>query len=150
MDAGIITAAAAPWTNRATTSAPGLGARPHATEAATNSASPTPNARRAQPIGERPGGQQQRGKHQRVAVHDPLQPGHPAAKVAADSRQGDVDDHRVERDHEKPEQRGSERRVRVSNGHGVGPVGALDYVGRVIHNRTHGYASRASEMDTSR
>lgn len=47
IDAGIITAAAAPWTKRATTSAPSLGARPQAAEATTNTASPVVKARRA-------------------------------------------------------------------------------------------------------
>jgi hypothetical protein len=44
---GIITAAAAPCTNRAATSAPRPGARPQAAEAATNTESPAANARRA-------------------------------------------------------------------------------------------------------
>jgi DNA-binding MarR family transcriptional regulator len=47
IDAGIITAAAAPCPNRATMSAPRLGARPQAAEAATNTPSPAANARRA-------------------------------------------------------------------------------------------------------
>jgi hypothetical protein len=47
--AGIITAAAAPCTNLATTSVPGLGARPQAAEATTNTDSPAANARRAPP-----------------------------------------------------------------------------------------------------
>jgi hypothetical protein len=47
MEEGISTAAAAPWTNRAATSAPRLGARPQAAEAATNSDSPAAKARRA-------------------------------------------------------------------------------------------------------
>jgi hypothetical protein len=44
---GIITAAAAPCTNRAATSVPRLGARPQATEATANAPSPAANARRA-------------------------------------------------------------------------------------------------------
>ncbi len=47
IDDGIITAAAAPCTNRAAISAPRLGARPHAAEAATNTTRPAAKARRA-------------------------------------------------------------------------------------------------------
>jgi hypothetical protein len=44
---GISTAAAAPWTNRAATRAPSVGANPQAAEAAANTASPAAKARRA-------------------------------------------------------------------------------------------------------
>ena len=47
IEAGIITAAAVPCTNRAAISAPRLGARPQAAEAATNNPSPAANPRRA-------------------------------------------------------------------------------------------------------
>jgi hypothetical protein len=44
---GMITAAAAPCANRAATNAARLGARPQAVDAVTNTATPTPKARRA-------------------------------------------------------------------------------------------------------
>src|SRR6185437_9649816 len=47
IEAGIITAAAAPWKNRAATRAPSPGARPQAAEATTNTDRPAANARRA-------------------------------------------------------------------------------------------------------
>jgi hypothetical protein len=47
IDAGVIAAAAAPCTNRAATSRPRVGARPHATEASTNNTMPPPKARLA-------------------------------------------------------------------------------------------------------
>jgi hypothetical protein len=46
-DAGIMSAAAEPWTKRAPTSAPRLGARPHATDATTNRPIPAAKVRRA-------------------------------------------------------------------------------------------------------
>ena len=47
IDAGIITAAAEPWMNRATTSADRLGAIAQAADATTNSPIPAANTRRA-------------------------------------------------------------------------------------------------------
>ena len=51
----------------------------------------------AVPVAERAAEQEEAGERQRVGVHDPLQAREPGIEVAADRRQRDVDDGRVER-----------------------------------------------------
>jgi hypothetical protein len=64
--AGMITAAAAPWTSRATTSRPSVGAAPQVTDATVNSATPTVKARRAPNLSARDPEDRSRAANSRV------------------------------------------------------------------------------------
>jgi hypothetical protein len=103
IDAGIISAAAVPWTNRAATRAASVVAAPHPADAATNSARPAAKTWRAatrSDSGARP--QEQRREQQRVGVDRHRSPVMPARKSER-RREGDVHDHRVQGDDEEPE-----------------------------------------------
>jgi hypothetical protein len=74
---------------------------------------------RADPVGQRPGAEQEGGEGDRVAAYDPLGTGERAAEVADDRAQGDVHDRRVERDHQGAEaERGEAEPPRVKGRHG--------------------------------
>ena len=55
----------------------------------------------AQPVGERPRHQRERGEGEDVGVDDPLQVGQARAEVTLDLGQGDVHDRDVEQEHER-------------------------------------------------
>src|SRR6516225_10245289 len=116
IDDGIITAATAPWTNRAPTSAPMAGASPHAAEAATNTASPAPNTRRApNRSANDPADSSSAANISVYPVDHPLQPGEPPAQPGPDGRQRHVHHHRVQGDHEEAEHRGGQRETRAGS-----------------------------------
>jgi hypothetical protein len=65
-------------------------------------------------VAQRAGRQQQRGEHQRVAVDDPLQPGHAAAQVGPDNRQGHVHHDGVQGHDEEPQHRRRQCEIRMT------------------------------------
>ena len=94
---GISRAAAPPWTTRAATRKPALGASPQAAEATVNSAEAEdvhfpPAVRVAEPArGDQPG-----GHREAVAGHDELDQRRSRVQVALGVRQRHVDDEEVE------------------------------------------------------
>ena len=94
-------AAAAPCRKRAPTRAPPLGAMPHSIEAATKAShADQEDALAPEEIAEAAGEQQQAPEGDQVAVDDPGQARLAEVQVRLDGGEGDVDDRRVEDDHQ--------------------------------------------------
>ena len=93
---------------------------------------------RAEAVRQRPRRKQQSGKQERVPVHHPLQSGHASAEVVPHGRPGDIDDHRIERDHEEAEQGDGQRktaaRAERRNGTSTTPVGLWHHRGRLAYD----------------
>ena len=94
---GASSAPKTPCRTRAATSTSMLGASAHSSEATPKPPTPIENTRRSpKHVAERPADEDERAERQQVAVGDPLLAGQPAAEIALDRRQRDVDDRRVE------------------------------------------------------
>ena len=99
-----------PCTARASVSVSGDVASPHRIEATVKiDQADDEDAPAADAVGERAGGQQQRGERQRVGVDHPLQVGEVRVQVALDRRQRDVHDRDVEQEHEGRRADGDQR-----------------------------------------
>ena len=107
---GITIAPPRPWTARAASSAPIVGASAAAADAAVKIVDPDreqPPAAEAVPEGRT--GEEQHGERQRVGVDRPLEAADPGVQVLADHRQRRRHDEVVERDHEEGERGDRER-----------------------------------------
>ena len=92
--------AAIPWAKRAAISTVGSMARPQTSEATVKTARP-PRKTLLRPIrSPAPGEQQEAGERDQVGVDHPGEAGLGEVQVALDRRQRDVDDRRVEHDHQ--------------------------------------------------
>ena len=109
-DAGVRSAPAMPWMPRKTMSVVAFGAAAQSTDA-------TPNARDAQrehphlseDVAERAADEDERAEREQIGVDDPQLGRDPAAEVALDRGQGDVDDRPVDEGDRRAENRRRER-----------------------------------------
>ena len=86
-----------------------LGASAHTSDVAPNPTQPDrEDPPLAEDVAQRPADEDQRRERQQVAVGDPLLAREPAAEILLDRRQRDVDDRRVEADHERAHDRGQQ------------------------------------------
>jgi hypothetical protein len=113
-DAGVSSAPNTPLSPRAAISASTVGARAQAADAGCAQDEQTPLA---EDVSERAADQDKRAQHQQIRVDDPLLALQTATQVAADRRQSDADDRRVEERHERTERRGCERESLVADVH---------------------------------
>ena len=99
--AGEISAAPSPCSAREPISIPSLTASPSSSEAEVKMTRPTRKSRlRPSRSPSAAAEQQEAAEHERVAVDHPLEVGLAEVEILLDRRQGDVDDRRVEDDHE--------------------------------------------------
>jgi hypothetical protein len=90
---------------RATISCPALEVSPPAWLEVPENAEPHEHeALASEPVGQAPGGQDQRGEHQAVGIDDPLELAGRGMQLAHQARQRDVDDRDVEVDRERRQQ----------------------------------------------